>query len=99
MLCFMVYPSSLLLAFLFHLTFFGYGESSNDGNERSGLQFTSLTPANPNATSEENNGCVSYNKVERTIRISCNDIRLTDVDKEINDPHILVRNYDGEEGV
>jgi mannuronan 5-epimerase len=24
---------------------------------------------------------------------------LTDVDKEINDPHILVKNYDGEEGV
>lgn len=94
----MVYPS-LLLAFLFHLIFFGYGESSNDGNERSGLQFTSLALASTNATSEGNNGCVSYNKVERTIRISCNEIRLTDVDKEINDPRILVRNYDGEEGV
>jgi hypothetical protein len=70
MFCYMLYPSSLLLAFLFHLTFFGYAEGSNDGNERSELRFTSLSPPTPNATSEENNGCVSYNKVKRIIRIS-----------------------------
>ena len=100
MVCSAVYFTLPLVVLLFHFTSFEYGESSINSNKHIGTQFigggyTSLT-----ATSENNNGCVSYNKVESTITIYCNNtVHLTDLNEAINDPLILVKNYDGEQGV
>jgi mannuronan 5-epimerase len=100
MYCSAVYFTLPLVVFLLHFTFYEYGESSsNNSIEPSGIQFIGLGYASLNASSEDNNGCVSYNRVERTITISCGNVHLTDLNKEINDPHILVKNYNGEAGV
>jgi mannuronan 5-epimerase len=99
MLCKLVY-FALYFIILFSLSaLFGYSDSSNDLDAYFTLPFVVLVHASSNSSPTEDNGCVSYNQAENTIVISCDDIRLTDIDREINDPLVLVRNYNGEEGV
>ena len=99
MLCKLVY-FALYFIILFSMTaLFGYSDSSNGLDAYFTLPFVVLVHASSNSSPTEDNGCVSYNQAENTIVISCDDIRLTDIDREISDPLILVRNYNGEEGV
>ena len=48
---------------------------------------------------DEEVDCISYLPIEKIIRISCDNIRLTDIDEEISDPLILAKNYNGEGGI
>ena len=71
----------------------------NDISNNSRLSFFTVAHASSEVATGVNTGCVSYDEPQKTIMISCNDIRLTDIDKQINDPLILVDNYNGEKGV
>ena len=94
-----VYFTSSLVGFLLLLLLFGYGGTINDISNNSRLPFFTVAHASSEVATGVNTGCVSYDEPQKTIMISCNDIRLTDINKQINDPLILVENYNGEKGV
>jgi hypothetical protein len=95
----LVYFALPISVFLLHSTLFEYGESTINDNKRSEIHFVGPGDASYAAIFEDNNGCVSYNRIEMTILISCGNIHLTDLDSEIKDPLVLLKEYNGEEGV
>jgi poly(beta-D-mannuronate) C5 epimerase len=70
-----------------HITSPSHTPSSNDGNT---IQSSSSSPSSqPNSASPV--GCINYNPSTRTITVSCNSARLTDIDNKLHDNSVLAK--------